>query len=104
MTTVPRRQIVEMARAECGMIVCAGEALVDLLPVADCEGGAAFRAAIGGSPFNVAVALGRLGVPSAFLGALSNDAFGGRIWATLQESGADMRLITRVERPTPLDW
>ena len=84
------------------MIVCAGEALVDLLPVADREGGAAFRAAVGGSPFNVAVALGRLGVPSAFLGVASNDAFGDRICATLQESGADTRLVTRVERPTPL--
>lgn len=84
------------------MIVSAGEALVDLLPAVDREGGPAFRAAVGGSPFNVAVALGRLGVRAAFLGAVSADAFGDRIVATLQESGTDIGLVTRVDRPTPL--
>lgn len=84
------------------MIVTAGEALVDLLPAGERDGGAAFRAAVGGSPFNVAVALGRLGARVAFLGAVSNDAFGDRIMRTLEESGADTGLVTRVDRPTPL--
>ena len=45
------------------MIVCAGEALVDLVPEARC----------GGGPMNVAVTAARLGVPSAFVGRVSTD-------------------------------
>jgi fructokinase len=84
------------------MIVSAGEALVDLLPTVARDDRPAFRAAVGGSPFNVAVALGRLGIPAAFLGAVSTDVFGDRILVALQESGADTGLVTRVDRPTPL--
>jgi hypothetical protein len=39
-----------------GMIVSAGEALVDLFPALDRDGGTAFRAAVNGSPCNVAEA------------------------------------------------
>jgi fructokinase len=102
MTTTPERSIVTWQTTEMGMIVTAGEALVDLLPAVDRGGDAAFCAAVGGSPFNVAVALGRLGVRAAFLGAVSTDAFGDRIVRTLEESGADTGLVTRVDRPTPL--
>jgi fructokinase len=84
------------------MIVCAGEALIDLLPLPEPAGAHAFRAIVGGSPLNVAVALGRLGVSTAFLGAISTDAFGGRIVAALAESGVDLSLVARVDRPTPL--
>jgi fructokinase len=84
------------------MIVSAGEALIDLLPTADAAGLPAFQAQVGGSPFNVALALGRFGIPAAFLGTVSTDAFGDRIVATLQESGVDIGLVTRVDRPTPL--
>jgi fructokinase len=84
------------------MIVSAGEALIDLLPTADRGVQPAYRAIVGGSPLNVAVALGRLGAPAAFLGAVSTDAFGDRIVSTLAESGVDLSLVTRVNRPTPL--
>jgi fructokinase len=92
----------DVANERMRMIVSAGEALVDLLPTVDRDGEPAFRAAVGGSPFNVAVALGRLGVRAAFLGAVSSDAFGDRILQTLRESGAGAGLVTRVDRPTPL--
>jgi fructokinase len=82
------------------MIVCAGEALIDLVPLAEPAGAHAFRAIVGGSPPNVAVALGRLGVSTAFLGAVSTDAFGDRIVAALGESGVDLSLVARVDRPT----
>src|SRR5690606_39865983 len=64
-----------------GVIVVAGEALVDLTPTAQGagahdDGGLEFTARPGGSPFNVAIGLGRLGTPVAFLGVLSGDAFG----------------------------
>jgi fructokinase len=84
------------------MIVSAGEALIDLLPTIDREGRPAFQAVVGGSPLNVAVALGRLGAKAAFLGAVSTDLFGDRIIAMLAESQGDTSLITRVNRPTPL--
>ena len=42
------------------MIVCAGEALIDMLP-REVEGRAAFVPHAGGAVFNTAIALGRLG-------------------------------------------
>jgi fructokinase len=84
------------------MIVSAGEALIDLLPVSDAAGAPAFSAHVGGSPLNVAIALGRLGTECAFLGAISTDAFGARIVQALANSGVDLSLVTRVDRPTPL--
>ena len=84
------------------MIVSAGEALIDLLPIPEADGRAALRPVPGGSPFNVAVGLGRLGAPVAFLGAVSEDAFGARIMAALAEAQVDASLVTRVRRPTPL--
>jgi fructokinase len=84
------------------MIVVAGEALIDLLPTTDRDGNAALRPAIGGSPLNVALGLGRLGCRAAFLGAVSRDSFGERIMAALTESGVATETVTRVVRPTPL--
>ncbi|MGW0873110.1 PfkB family carbohydrate kinase, partial [Streptomyces sp. NPDC002740] len=57
------------------MIVVAGEALIDLVP----QGTGALaelRPALGGGPYNTAVALGRLGSPTAFCSRTSHDAFG----------------------------
>jgi fructokinase len=84
------------------MIVSAGEAVIDLLPVVDVAGEPAFRPIVGGSPLNVAVALSRLGAKAAFLGAVSTDSFGDRIIEVLARSGAETSLVTRVARPTPL--
>ncbi len=84
------------------MIVVTGEALIDLLPTVDGEGRPALRALVGGSPLNVALGLGRLGRPAAFLGAVSADGFGDRIMAALAQSGVDAGLVARVPRPTPL--
>ncbi|MGD9846595.1 MAG: carbohydrate kinase [Variibacter sp.] len=84
------------------MIVVAGEALIDLLPTADRDGRPALRPAIGGSPLNVALGLGRLGRRTAFLGAVSTDAFGAQIIAALRDSGVDTALVTQVARATPL--
>ena len=79
------------------MIVVCGEALVDLVAEED-----VLRPLMGGGPFNTAVALGRLGVPVAFLGRLSTDRFGDGLAARLAESGVDTRLILRGDEPTPL--
>jgi fructokinase len=79
------------------MIVVAGEALIDLID----EGGA-FRPHPGGGPFNMAVALGCLGVPVGFLGRLSNDRFGQLLAARFAESGVDARYVLGGGAPTPL--
>ena len=58
-------------------VVVAGDALVDLTPATTTQGTLAYEPHPGGSCLNVAVGLARLDVPTAFLGRLSRDAFGG---------------------------
>jgi fructokinase len=79
------------------MIAVGGEALVDLVA----EDGV-LRPFLGGGPFNTAVALGRLRVPVAFLGRLSDDRFGRLLDVRLAESGVDRRYVLRGAAPTPL--
>ena len=57
------------------MIVVMGEALVDLVVGLD----GSIRPYLGGGPYNPARTLGRLDVPVAFLGRVSDDAFGAQI-------------------------
>ena len=80
------------------MIVVAGEALVDL--VIDTEG--AVRARLGGGPYNVARTVGRLGHPVTFLGAISDDRFGNRLFAQLAADGVYADATVRTTLPTTL--
>ncbi|MGM1064226.1 carbohydrate kinase family protein [Saccharothrix sp. Mg75] len=80
------------------MIVVAGEALVDLVPTP--EGNLAPR--LGGGPYNVAVAAGRLKAPAAFLSRVSSDLFGDRLVARLRDSGVRTDLVQRGDEPTTL--
>ncbi len=68
-------------------VVVAGDALIDLTPTQTVRGHVAYEPHPGGSCLNVAVGLGRLGVPTAFLARLSSDAFGQMLRAQLSESG-----------------
>ena len=54
----------------------------------------------GGGPFNTARALARLGVPTAFLGHLSTDAFGRRLAELLAADGAGLTLASYGPEPT----
>ena len=45
------------------MILCCGEALIDMLPRQTVAGEASFAPYVGGAVFNTAIALGRLDVP-----------------------------------------
>lgn len=83
------------------MIVCCGEALVDLVP-ARCEGGRGYVPKPGGSPYNVAVGLGRLEIPVGFLGRISTDFFGELLVRHLRENGVDLRYLVRSPSPTAL--
>ena len=51
-------------------VVVAGDALIDLTPTSTVRGQLAYEPHPGGSCLNVAVGLGRLGVPTAFLGPI----------------------------------
>lgn len=79
-------------------VVVGGEALVDLMPMP--EGTLAPR--LGGGPFNVAVALGRLGMPATFLSRVSTDPFGEALLARLRDAGVDVSLVQRGPQPTTL--
>ena len=72
------------------MIVVCGEALIDVIHNSD----GTQRATPGGGPFNTARALARLGVPTAFLGHLSDDDFGRELAQLLVADGASLELAT----------
>jgi fructokinase len=75
--------------------VVAGEALIDLIEQADGR----LLPHLGGSPWNLARALGRLGCPVQYLNPLSTDEFGGQLAAALSES--QVRCVGgRSARPT----
>lgn len=80
------------------MIVVGGECLIDLV----LGPGGELTAHPGGGPYNVARALGRLGVPTAFVGAVSTDAFGRRLRAELDAAGVELRWAVSTELPTTL--
>lgn len=79
------------------MILCCGEALIDMLPI---PGGFAPHA--GGAVYNTAIALGRLGARAGFFWGLSADFFGDRLRDGLQDAGVDARDCLRVARPCTL--
>ncbi|HVZ01187.1 MAG TPA: carbohydrate kinase [Dongiaceae bacterium] len=83
------------------MIICCGEALIDFVPVL-ADGAPAYRPLPGGSPFNVAVGLGRLGAPAGFLSRLSTDFFGDLLVETLVRNGVDCRHVKRTADPSTL--
>jgi fructokinase len=84
------------------MIVCCGEALIDMLPRKSTQDEPAFAPYSGGALFNTAIALGRLGVPVEFFSGLSSDLFGDQLRATLAESKVGSRYAHVSERPTTL--
>ena len=84
------------------MIVVCGEALIDFLPVKSADGRDAYRPAVGGSPFNTAVGIGRLGGEVGFCAALSTDFFGDALVEALERSHVSLRYVVRAKRPSML--
>ena len=84
------------------MILVAGENLVDLLPTeAGADGEPRFAARPGGSPYNCARALGRLGARVGYLTPISTDPMGDLLAAGLAEAGV-RHLGGRSPRPAAL--
>lgn len=84
------------------MILCCGEALIDMLPRESVAGEPAFAPYAGGAVFNSAVALGRLGVPTEFFSGLSTDLFGQQIRDVLASSNVGSTYAHLSGRPTTL--
>lgn len=85
-------------------LVC-GEALFDFFSEDDASGLASkvnFKAIAGGSPFNVAVGLCRLGVDSALFGGVSTDYLGQRLQQVLKEEGVRPDYLVEFAAPTTL--
>jgi fructokinase len=81
-------------------VVCLGEVLTDFVAMDDgqpLQHATNFHRAAGGAPANVAVALTRLGTPSAFIGKVGDDAFGRSLRETLVAERVDVRGL--VEEP-----
>ncbi|MCV2868083.1 carbohydrate kinase [Defluviimonas sp. WL0002] len=84
------------------MILCCGEALIDMLPRESREGERAFAPHPGGAVFNTAIALGRLGTPAGFFAGLSTDLFGDMLSDALSLSNVGFDLCPRSGQPTTL--
>ncbi|MDO6965126.1 carbohydrate kinase family protein [Rhizobium alvei] len=82
------------------MIVCCGEALIDMLPRVTTLGENAYAPYAGGAIFNTAIALGRLGVSTGFFTGLSDDMLGDVLRETLKASNVDDSLCAISSRPT----
>ncbi len=81
------------------MFVVGGESLIDLVPVS--AGAQAERVALaGGSPFNCAIALSKLGNETGFLCPISTDQYGDLLLTPLGEAGVNVLLGERVDAPT----
>ena len=87
------------------MYVICGEALFDFFAQADTGAQAnkvEFKAIAGGSPFNVAVGLRRLGIETALFAGLSTDYLGQRLKQVLLDEGVSDRYLLEMEAPTTL--
>jgi fructokinase len=83
------------------ILVC-GEALFDVFPTGATPTGLNLDACIGGSPFNVAMGLRRLGQPAAFFGGVSTDPAGDRLMQALADEQIDPRWVHRSPARTTL--
>ena len=84
------------------MFLSCGEALYDLFPSAETDTGFTFDARIGGSPFNVAVGLSRLGCGAALFTGLSSDPLGRRLERVLKDEGVETAWLVSKRNPTTL--
>lgn len=85
-------------------LVC-GEALFDFFSEEDAGGQASkvnYKAIAGGSPFNVAVGLRRLGIEAGLFGGVSKDFLGRRLLQVLKDEGVSERFLVEFNAPTTL--
>lgn len=85
------------------MFLVCGEALFDFFLESEAGPASALYAArAGGSPFNVAIGLARLGEVSGLLTGLSTDLLGQRLAAVLADEGVSTAYAIPTDRPTTI--
>ena len=84
------------------MIICCGEALIDMVPLLPESGQISYAPLVGGAIFNTAIGLGRLGVQVGMLSGVSNDLFGQQLSQALVDSQVDTSYLIRSSAPTTL--
>jgi fructokinase len=87
------------------MYLICGEALYDVFidPLhADIRRKISLTAKAGGSPYNVAIGLARLGCPVALATEIAGDALGRQLEARLELEGVDRQFLRRTAKATPL--
>ena len=84
------------------MIICCGEALIDMVRVPVPGSGDTFMPIPGGCPYNTAIAIGRLGGAVKFLGRLSTDFFGEILVKRLRDNRVGDELIIRSDQNSTL--
>ncbi len=85
-------------------LVC-GEALFDFFSEEDASGLASkvnYKSIAGGSPFNVAVGLRRLGIEAGLFGGVSTDFLGRRLVQVLEDEGVSRQFLVESAAPTTL--
>ena len=78
------------------LFVAAGEALTDMI-VQDAAQ-TQWQSIVGGSTWNVARAMAKLEVPTAFAGAISRDVFGDALWQASEAAQLNLRFLQRHAR------
>src|SRR5215471_19442465 len=81
-------------------VLVGGEALFDLIsmnPGAGLGRSTTFQKRPGGSPFNIAVGIGRLGVPVSFVGKVGVDQFGEALVTFLRNESIEVTNVVREE-------
>ncbi|MEO5807375.1 carbohydrate kinase [Devosia sp.] len=85
------------------MFVVGGESLIDLVSAPRAADGSIHMVAHqGGSPYNCAIALSKLGNDTGYLCPISKDGFGSYLLEPLEEAGVKQLLGERVFAPTTL--
>ncbi len=93
-----------MIPPDTGYVAVIGENVADAVvePAAKNDTALRLRVFPGGGPANTAVALGRLGTPTRFLGRLPHGAFGDLFVERLQKSAVDLSFAVTASEPATL--
>ena len=84
------------------MILCCGDALIDMIPATTAQATPGFTPLPGGAVFKTAISLGGLGIPVEMLTGMSQDLFGAQLTRTLTDSNVGTRFNIVNTRPTTL--
>ncbi len=86
------------------MILCCGEALIDMIPGQTSDGRTAFVPYNGGSVYNTAIALGRLGAKVGLFAGMSTDFMGDQLRDGIRESNVDLKYCRSKDFHTTLGF